>query len=464
MSDFDEDESPAPVEIGIQHPEAHSKKQQLIMSAFQIPTLKKMYVACGTKFGKSLSASVCESTAAMGRPGTKWRWIAPIYDQAKVGMEYFKRVLPPAPHTDFKENAMRIYMPHIDVEFQFWHCKTATSLEGPGINGNIFDEAAKCPHDAVVSAQTTVAFTGGPQAYLSTPLGKNWFYKESMEAKEHMLWSLKKGVAPERIFITARTIDNPFIDPRVIDEAKRSLPDRLFRQYYLAEFLDDGSVFVGFKECIEGPPLDVWGATQFWVDLRAPTLDVFIGVDWAKKEDYLVITAYSIIDGRPKQVGFLRFQGIGYVEALKELHRFMKRFKKVVIIKHDKTGVGEAIDDMMVQLGVPFEGVVFTAASKAAMVNQLMVAFETRDIGLANWPEQTSELESYTVVTNELGNARYSAPVGLHDDIVSATMLAYLAAREYASEFKLHFLEHLPQEPKLSVANWYRDLAADNED
>ena len=455
-----EEENQDPISVTVEPPKGHSKKQQLIMSAFQIPTIRKIYVACGTKYGKSLSAGVCLSQAALNKPGTKWRWMAPIYEQAKIGMDYFKGLLPPDPHSQFKDNAMRIQLPYINTELQFWHCKNPTSLEGAGIHGNIFDEAAKCPYDAVAAAQTTVTFTKGPQGYFSTPNAKNWFYKECMEAKEHMTWALKNGKQPERIFLTAPTTDNPFIDQAVIEEARRSLPDRLFRQYYLAEFLDDGSVFIGFRDCIKGDKLDVYGSTQYWVAPESSSLDVFFGIDWAKKEDYTVITALTVEHGKPELVGFLRFTGVGYVEALKELYKFIKKFKRVINIKHDRTGVGEAIDDMMAQLSVPFEGVVFTNISKAAMVNQLMMAFETKEITLAYWPEMIAELESYTVITNDLGNARYSAPAGQHDDIVSSLMLANSAAQEYSSEFKLHFLEELPSN-KLTIDRWYRDLTMD---
>jgi hypothetical protein len=458
--DFEDDNSP--VNVTVNAPEPHSKKQALIMSAFQIPTIRKIYVACGTKYGKSLSAATCLSHAAMNRPGTKWRWMAPIYEQAKVGMSYFRKMLPPSPHSEFKDVAMRVELPYLDTEIQFWHCKNPISLEGAGINGNIFDEAAKCPYDAVAAAQTTVTFTGGPQGYFSTPFGKNWFYRECMEAREHMLWAKKKGVLPERIFLTARTIDNPFVDPIIIAEAKRSLPDRLFRQYYMAEFMDDGSVFIGFRECIQGPEILADGAVQHWITPNAKELGVFLGIDWAKKEDYTVITALSMVDGKPQMVGFMRFHGIGYVEALKELYKFIKKFKNVINIKHDRTGVGEAIDDMMAQLSVPFDGVIFTSASKAAMVNQLMMAFETRAIVLCNWADLIMELETYTVITNELGNARYSAPSGMHDDIVSSLMLANMAAQEYSQDFRLNFLEDLPDK-KMTVENWYKDLADEDD-
>jgi len=457
---YDEEEEDAkrePVVVEIHPPAPHTKKQRLIMAAFQIPTLKKIYVASGTKYGKSLSASVCMAQPALAQPTTKWRWIAPIYDQSKVGMDYFRKLLPPSPHSEFNDNHMKIALPYTGTEIQFWHCKNPHSLEGAGINGNIFDEAAKCPYAAVAAALTTTTFTGGPNGYFSTPLGKNWFYKECMEAQEHMRWAFKNGKNPERIFLTAPTTENPFIKQAVIEEARRALPDRLFRQYYLAEFLDDGSVFIGFRDCIQGPRLDVYGATQYWVAPDSSSRDVFLGIDWAKKEDYTVITALSVALGKPELVGFIRFHGIGYVEALKELHKFTKKFKSIVNIKHDRTGVGEAIDDMMAQLTVPFEGVVFTSASKAAMVNQLMMAFETKAITLPDWPEMVSELESYSVITNELGNARYSAPAGLHDDIVSSLMLANCAAQEYSGEFKLHFLEDLPN-TKMTVDKWYADI------
>ena len=91
------------------------------------------------------------------------------------------------------------------------------------------------------------------------------------------------------------------------------------------------------------------------------------------------------------------------------------------------------------------------------MVNKLMMAFETRSIELCNWPEMISELESYTVTTNALGTARYEAPQGMHDDIVSSLMLANAGAEEYASEFKLSFMEDLPSE-KMSVERWYNDI------
>ena len=177
MTDHDEAQ---PIEIRVEPPTPHSKKQALVMSCMRIPTLRKIYVACGSKWGKSLGISTGFSQAALARPRTKWRWIAPIYEQSKVGMDYFRGLLPPDPHSEFKDSAMRIHLPYIGTEIQFWHCKNPFALEGAGIHGNIFDEAAKCPYAAVASSLTPTSATQGFNGYVSTPLGKNWFYKECM--------------------------------------------------------------------------------------------------------------------------------------------------------------------------------------------------------------------------------------------------------------------------------------------
>lgn len=436
----------------------------MIMQAMVMPGLRRVYVPCGTKFGKSISASASLGNAAMQRQGATWRWIAPFYDQAHIGMDYMRGMMPPAPHTEFIDGKNLCRIPFLKSKIEFKHAQKATALEGAGVAGNIFDEAAKIKFDAIASARTTTTFTKGPEMYISTPLGKGWFFREAMEAKEKMKWAVKNNKPVEFAFITARTIDNPFIDRKVVEEAKLTLPDRLFRQFYLAEFVDDGSVFLGINDCIAGEELEIYGANQYYIVDEPENYEVIMGVDWAKHGDFTVFNAFSVGSGKkPTQVGIQRFHGISYVEQIKELYKFCKKFKNVRIILHDKTGVGEAIDDMMGQLPFNSEGITFTNSSKAHMVSMFMLALEKKEISLLNWPEQTRELESYSVVTNELGTARYSAPQGLHDDVVSALILANAAIQDYGVDFNLNFLEDLPNR-KMSVKDWYRDIIDEDDE
>lgn len=437
-------------EILICPPKPHSKKQELIMRAFLYPTVNEVIVVCGTKFGKSLSASTCLVNAAATKRGAKWRWIAPIYRQAKIGMEYFKGIIPPPPHSETIESKMLIKLPKMDSQIEFWHTQNPVDLEGAAIHGQIGDESAKMPYEAYISAKTTTTFTRGPSMWISTPYGKNWFYRKYIECKEQMDWAIKKGRDPIKLAIHAPTIDNPFITKDIIETAKRDLPDRMFRQYYMAEFLDDGTVFVGFRDCIEGPEINTWGAVQQWAADNAHEVDVVIGCDWAKHQDYTVFTAIDYKFAKPKVVGFMRFQNLKYTEAIFELVRFSKQFKSVGYILHDKTGVGEAIDDMLAKTSLPINGFIFNNQSKSALINKLMIRLERSDMILPNWQELIKELDIFEVEITDIGTTRYNAPPGGHDDIVISLGLALSAYEEYSGQGEIKFLEDLPQDKSLS--------------
>lgn len=446
-------------EILIQAPKPHSKKQELIMGCFKIPGLREIWVCMGTKFGKSLGFATAITMAAIERPNTKWRWVAPILDQAKeVGMDYCRRLLPPEPHTEVNLSGPFLKIPYIDTKIEFWHTNNPKSLEGPGIYGYCLDEVSKMPYEAYAAARTTLTFTKGPLAGFSYPYGKNWFHKKCMEAKAEMDWALKNGVQPEKVFFHARTIDNPMIDPAVVVNAKRELPERLFRQYYLAEFVDDASVFVGFRNCYYGDVIDIVAPRQKYIVPNAKELDVVIAADWAKLQDWTVFGAFTFKDGKPKMVGFDRFHGMNYMEAVKQLWWFAKEFKSVGIIYHDKTGVGEAIDEMVGQIGLPAEGVVFTGNSKSAMVNSLMVAIQKQEIELLNWTELDREMDAYEVQVNDLGKPKYSAPAGKNDDIVAMLLLANAALCEYAGKgMEVRIIEDLPDQSP-SMQKWFNDI------
>lgn len=456
-------------------PKPHGTKQNIVMKAFLIEGLTELWVACGSKFGKSYGGTAGLSARAWTKKNGLYRWVAPIYNQTKIGFNYCKRMLPPEPLTSINRSEPSIWIPKLDTRMQFLSGKFPEDLEGEAVDGYGLDECAKMKEQVYDSAKTTTTVTRGPIAGFSTPRGKNWFYKKCMRAKEEMEWSLKKGITPTKLFITAPSIDNPAVTAEAVMEAKRSLPDRLFRQYFLAEFIDDGSVFVGFRDCIEGDEELVFapGRGCFWIDPQARSReengkrvgsDVVIGADWAKHTDWTVFIAIDYNAPIPKIVGFARFQGLNYTQAVRELYQFAKNFKSVGIIKHDKTGVGEAIDEMLGNIPLNCQGVTFNNANKAAMVNSLMLTFERRGLILPNWPEMLAELDAFEVIVSESGNMKYNAPSGMHDDIVISICLAMDACQEYAGiDFRVRVLEDLPA-TELSIDRYYQDLISDSGD
>lgn len=460
--------------IIIRPPKPHSIKQKLIMEFFLHEGLEEIYIACGTKFGKSVGAGVGISAGVLSRPGTRWRWVAPIYLQSQVGYDYCSKLLPPEPYTKPNNSDLKLVLVNpknpkdLSHYIQFFHAQSPTSLEGHAIHGYVFDEAAKIKEDAYSAAKTTRTVTRGPMMFLSTPFGKNWFYKKCMEAKEEMLRAHREGRRPKKMFIRATTADNPFVPRESIEEARTSMPARLFRQYYLAEFMDDGNVFSGFRECFYTPRIAIHEAVQRWIHPEAKTRRVVIGADWAKTTDWTVFIAVDI--DRRQVVGFLRFHKEKYTTAIKELVRFSREFGELEMVWHDRTGVGEAIDDQLEYTSLPFEGIVFSASSKSDMVNSLITSIERKDIILPNWDVLESEMDAYEVTTNALGRMSYSAPIGQHDDVVSALMLANACLEQFGDHpMEVKFLEDLKADTALatvekgSLEAYYRELLNDED-
>lgn len=446
-------------------PPPHSREQAIIMKAFVTPGLEEMFCANGTKFGKSAGAGGAMAAGFWANKGGVWRWVAPRASQAKIGLRYVSKMLPREEIKITRGGEPRIYAKNdIDNAIEFWSGKFPEDMEGEGVKGYCLDEASKLNEQVYASAKTTVTYTGGPILAFSTPRGKNWFFEKCMEAKEHMNWSLKKGIPPKKIFITAPTAANPGVKREIIERAKLNLNDRLFRQYYLAEFVSDSEIFAGMEACLADAELiELEGQIEFWLHPGAAAADVVIGVDWAKKSDYTVFMAIDYSSPHPRVVGVQRFQGLKYTQAVKELYKFTRKFNKVGVIYHDKTGVGEAVDDLLSVTDLPAEGIIFTNDSKCAMVNSLILTIEKGEIELCNWDTLKEEMGSYEVQVSAVGKMRYGHPRGMHDDTVSALMLAHAALQEFGGGCDIMYLDEL-KNLKLQSDNWQSDLLDKLED
>jgi hypothetical protein len=458
-------------------PKPHSKKQSLIISACLDPEVLEIWVPCGTKFGKTASASMGVSSRLMIRKGSLGRWIAPIYSQAKIGFKYCRRILPTGPEIDINKSEPSITMIPNDMKVEFKSGVNPEDLEGEATDFNILDEASKMSQQVYDSVKTTTTVTRGLIAGFSTPRGKNWFYTKCMLAKERMEHDIRRGRKPTHLFITAPSSENPYVTTEAVEEARRSLPDRLFRQYFLAEFLDDGAVFVGYQDCVEkGPPLLFDGRHQKWYHQDAEHAPVVVGADWAKTHDRTVFWAIDLRTRRT--VGFQRFYKTPYTEAIRKLQLFCKKFHDVVAVLHDKTGLGQVIDDYLAQTELPYQGVTFTPQSKTSMVTQLITGIEQQDLWIPNWQEALGELDAYEVKTTLAGNMTYSAPTGKHDDIVCAMMLAYTALLQYGDVgMEIQYTDESPSptpkpkpikgeedsEPVSALERFYLDLQDDVE-
>jgi hypothetical protein len=212
---------------------------------------------------------------------------------------------------------------------------------------------------------------------------------------------------------------NPFIPKEEIEDAKAKMPERIFLQEYMAEFIDDAGLV--FRRVADA-------STGVLQNTSIPGHDYVFGVDWGKLLDFTVI---SVIDCKlQSQVYMERFNQIDYALQVQRISDLAKRFKPVCIVA-ESNAMGEPIIEQLQREGLPVLPFLTTAASKKDMIESLELAIERLEIKLLNDETQTGELLAYESERLPSGIFRYSAPAGCHDDTVIALALAWSYGKLY---------------------------------
>lgn len=285
--------------------------------------------------------------------------------------------------------------------------RDSTALVGEGVNFLVVDEAAKINEMVWYQhLRPTLSDKGGRALIISTPMGRDWFWK---------LW--KRGQMPGADYDSWHftSYDNPTIPDAEVDEAREMLPDLVFRQEYMAEFVANAaSIFLLPDEQIVDTLVDPRG----WVT---------IGIDLGKKEDFTVLSGCNTSTRLPclyDRWGAIRWpeQQERIVEHLDALEASPHVEGYTVAI--DSTGIGDVVYDFLEEEGIDVVPVNFSGGvagrQKEHMVRQLAADIEHGEAFVLN--DMVPEFESYEYQITDTGRWKFEAAVG-HDDEVSAKLL-----------------------------------------
>jgi hypothetical protein len=211
------------------------------------------------------------------------------------------------------------------------------------------------------------------------------------------------------------------LDKAEIENARITTPERLFRQEWLAEFLEDaGGVFRGVREAIRGK-LEDGGFGEF-----------SIGVDLGKYEDFTVIV---VMNKETKNVVYFeRFKDLDWDFQMKRIMLAVDKFKHSTVLI-DSNGVGDSVFDLLNRSMQNHKGATLQSYPiksneiKKNMIDNLAIAIETKEIGYPAVLELVGELSIYSYEITESRNIKYNAPSGYHDDCVIALALAYAGVK-----------------------------------
>ena len=282
------------------------------------------------------------------------------------------------------------------------------SIRGESFHLVVLDEAARLPEDAWTDAiMPTLADFDGDAVLISTPKGKNWFHREWLGGQMG-----RDGIKSW----TAPTCANPMPTiQRAFERVRGLVPERTFQQEWLAEFVEDGSVFRGITDA---------ATAERQTGPRAGSTYV-AGLDWALSVDFTVLT---IMDATAQSIAHIdRFNGVDYSLQRQRIKAACDRFG-VVSVLAEENAMGKPNNDELRRMGLPVRDFTTTNTSKAEIVEKLAAGFEQGNVRIINDPVLIAELQAFGAERLPGGMTRYSAPDGVHDDMVISLALAWYAA------------------------------------
>ena len=354
----------------------------------------------GRQYGKSTLAMLRMVRKLLAKPAGNHYWVSPIVPQARVQFERFLAL-----YHQFISKHNKSHMECRLINGAWTHFKGSdnpTSLKSDTLTSGTLDECGTM-HQSVWPevVRPMLAVNQGGCDFTGTPKGKNWFHMLAENAKLGGEWS----------FHHAPSNKSPFFSQAEFESIKASTVEAIFRQEYLAEFVDEGSeVFRSFRECIKGE-LEGPQAGRLYV----------MGVDIAKHVDWTVITVWDV--ERRHMVGFERFNQVDWslIEA-----RIMETSRKYnrALIRLDATGVGDPVYDRLTRNGANVTPIKITAPVKSHLIESLIMGIEKREISFPHIPELVNELSIFSASKTPSGHIKYEAPPEYHDDIVLSMALA----------------------------------------
>jgi hypothetical protein len=372
---------------------------------------------CGRQMGKTtLGVNVVASGAQAGMP---WAWLAPTYKYLDEVWRHLRVVLEPIT-TDKSEQQHRVTV-RGGGSVECWSLDDPDAGRGRKYRGVVIDEAALVRNLELVwqaSIRPTLSVLEGQAWLLSTPKGLDYFhtlyqYGQDPLQTEWQSWQMPSSASP-------------YISDAEIEAAKRELPERIFAQEYLAQFvqLEGAGVFRGV------------GAVSR-LQQRGPERghQYVIGVDWGRSNDF---TAISVIDATlGEQVALDRFTEIDWEYQTERLHEWAALYHPRQIVAEANSMGGPIVERLQSgyarilgkpRPALPVYAWTNTNAAKAGVIQQLGLAIERGDLSLLDDAVQTGELVAFEADRTPTGMLRYGAPEGLHDDTVIALALAWSGA------------------------------------
>jgi len=378
-------------------PRMYPKQHEAICSPARYSVIE-----ASTKSGKTVGCLMWVLWKAWngGKQRNYW-WVAPVYPTAIMAfnrLTMMMRSIDPD-KTVWSTNKSELWL-SLWNQSKIWFksAERPDSLYGEDVYAAVIDEATRCREESWHAVRSTLTATEGPVRIIGNVKGrKNWAYK---------LARMAQAGDPDMSYhklVASDAVDAGILSTKEIENARKMLPEDVFRELYLAQPSDD-----------QGNPFGYDAICTCTVDQQSTRPPAAFGIDLARKHDWSVIVG---LDEYGRVCHLERFQKDWMVTRLKIIETI--RDTPALI---DASGVGDPIVEDVQRSCPNAEPFVFTSPSKQKIMLGLAAAIQRRQVSFPpGW--LVDELESFEYEV-KLKNVAYSAPDGMHDDGVCALALA----------------------------------------
>lgn len=401
--------------------------QREIAHSIEHDAFKYYVLNCSRQFGKTTLAEGTVLFWAFSRPNSVVTWFSA---SDRNNQRVYARLIKTLTRNKFNQQ-IDYFVESANAQFKVIRLTNGSviqlvSVEKPEfIRGDspdfaILDEFAlfrEDVYDAIIQPMFGVKMR--KCLILSTPRGTlNHFYK-------FFQMGLEENRADYPMFRSwnYNYLDNPLYDLREIENAKRRLPDALFRQEYLAEFTGDGgSIFINVEDCVKANISANFNRSDRY----------YIGVDLGRTVDSTIVT---VLNHRYEVVYLEEFKlsaKDSWSEVEARIARIVEKYGfPYTYIESNLGGSGGNVlcDGVKREVGVSHKHKIIPFRTKNDcknyMVEKTMELFQDKKISIPNNKTLKEQLKLFTFIVNPQSRIwYYAAPQGLHDDYVISLCLA----------------------------------------
>jgi hypothetical protein len=302
-----------------------------------------------TKVGKTFPALVwlivelSEVSQRVGSPMSRnaW-WCAPTVTQAVMAYDRMKEMFRGA---GVRKTEMETHDTDRRISIQglghiwFKTGEKPDNLYGEDVWAVVLDEFTRQREEAWHACRSTLTATGGRVRFIGNKRGKGWGWKLARAAEQRNQDGDKSWAAYRISALDA--VEAGLMPQSELDDARKSLPDSVFRQLYLCEDTEDGSNPFGL------------GHIRGCIKEQSKRSPVVFGIDLAKSEDYTVVVG---LDEVGDVCRFDRWQGLSWDQTEARILSIIQEKPALV----DSSGVGDPIVERLHRERPRVEGFKFT--------------------------------------------------------------------------------------------------------